>query len=248
MLHVENIDNVTDLFKENQPFVLSHDFGLSEIMNVDKILKDYGKLKVIVPEIVEGKKISSLKEMNCIEITIEQYVKEYINKKNNKYYLRSENPFGFVHPEKIVKLEKAIVNKYNFGKEGKISLWWGGGGTITPLHYDSYSHKIDQTLKQIYKKDFYKKPIAHSLLSVVSGRKEVLLIEPKYNDLIESLDLDHSGAMYSKTEISEILIKNNIKQDIIILNENQSLNIPRFWWHRINNIKQGISITYNFKL
>lgn len=248
MLNVKNTDNITHLFKKNQPFVLSHDFGLSEIINVDKILKDYGGLKVIVPEIVEGGQLSNLQEINRIEITIEQYVKEYINKKNNKYYLRSENPFGFVQPEKILKLEKEIINKYNFGKAGDISLWWGGKGTTTPLHYDSYSYKIDKTLKQIHKENFYKKPIAHSLLSVVSGSKEVLLISPQYNELIENLDLDHSGAMYSKTEISKILIKNNIKQNIIILNENQSLNIPRFWWHRINNIKQGISITYNFKL
>jgi len=248
MLHVENIDNITDLFKENNPFFLSYDFGLSKIINVDNILKKYGRLKVIVPEIIEGRQISNLQEMNCIEITIEQYVKEYMNKKNNKYYLRSENPFGFVDPEKILEFEKEIVNKYNFGKEGGISFWWGGKGTITPLHYDSYSYKIDQTLKQIHKENFYKKPIAHSLLSVISGRKEVLLIDPQYNNFIESSDLKHSGAMYSKTKISEILIKNNIKYNIIILNENESLNIPRFWWHRINNIKQGISITYNFKL
>ena len=80
MLNVKNTDNITHLFKKNQPFVLSHDFGLSEIINVDKILKDYGGLKVIVPEIVEGGQLSNLQEINRIEITIEQYVKEYINK------------------------------------------------------------------------------------------------------------------------------------------------------------------------
>ena len=248
MRYVDNLVNIESLFKKNNPFVLQYDFGLQGIMEPDKILKKYGELEVVIPEIKESGNIKELQEMNTIEITLREYINEYINKKNNKYYLRSEDPFGFTQPQKILNLQRQIIDKYSFGKAGDISLWWVSQGSVTPLHYDSYNYKVDRTLREIYKDDFYKKPLAHSLLSVVNGAKEVLLISPKYNNLIEELDLNHSGAMYSKTEISKILIKNNIKQNIIILNENESLNIPRFWWHKINNIKQGISITYNFKL
>lgn len=248
MLHLNSLSGLASALKENNPFLLKHDFGLKELINEKAILKEYGDLYVTVPKIIENERISNLEKMETIKVTLNEYVERYLNKKNNKYYLRSESPFGFQKPARIHKLKKSLINKYGFGRDGNISFWWGSAGTTTPLHYDSYDYKIDNLLKKLYGNKFYENPLSHSLLSVVSGSKKILLISPEYESHFESKDVEQSGAMYSGEKISEIFMKNNIKKDIIILKENETLNIPRFWWHRVSNLEQGISITYNFKL
>ena len=84
MRYVDNLVNIESLFKKNNPFVLQYDFGLQGIMEPDKILKKYGELEVVIPEIKESGNIKELQEMNTIEITLREYINEYINKKNNK--------------------------------------------------------------------------------------------------------------------------------------------------------------------
>jgi hypothetical protein len=46
----------------------------------------------------------------------------------------------------------------------------------------------------------------------------------------------------------DILDNKNIEYDTVILNEGESLNIPMFWWHKIENLEQGIAITYGFTI
>lgn len=247
MFYLCDLHNIEEYFKSNSPFVLKHEFGLSNIVGESVLINLYGKLPVAVPEIIEGDRVLNLGEMSQIKVSLSEYVEKYIDL--GSYYLRFEKPFGFVGFDYIMKaLRKKVAPLYPFGKMRGISIWWGGAGSITPLHYDSYGIKVDAFLKENYKENFYKNPRSYSLLTVVSGVKEVTLISPEYNGLIKQDNLGQSGAMYASESFSKVMSTKGLKTEKVILKTGESLSIPKFWWHRVNNLKKGLSLTYNFKL
>jgi dTDP-4-dehydrorhamnose 3,5-epimerase-like enzyme len=54
------------------------------------------------------------------------------------------------------------------------------------------------------------------------------------------------GASWSEDTLKDIIQNENIKYQEIILEKNQLLNIPRYWWHAIINLETTMAVTYHY--
>jgi hypothetical protein len=227
----------------NKPFKINTDFGIKQILNKKLLLENFPNFRIIVKKSNEDFDLMKKIESTKINITIKDYVKNYLNKPQSLYYFKSEDEYDFLHE---LKLKNDILNKYGFGKRGRLSFWWGNKGSITSFHYDSYGFKEDKMIKFLHGENFYKKPYGHSILTVIEGKKKIYIIHPEYSKYLKHDTTLQNGAAWCIETTEDVLNNENIKYDTVILNEGESLNIPMFWWHKVENLKQGTAITYSF--
>ena len=227
----------------NKPFKINTDFGIKEILNKKLLLEKFSDFPIRVQKISEDFDLMRKSDSFAINITIKEYVENYLSKSQSLYYFKSEDAYDFLNE---LGLKNNILNKYGFGERGRLSFWWGNKDTITPFHYDSYGFKEDKIIKTLHGENYYKKPYEHSILTVIEGKKRVYLIHPKYSKYIKYDTTLQNGAAWCMETTKNILDNKNIEYDTVILNEGESFNIPMFWWHKIENLEQGIAITYSF--
>ena len=221
------------------------DFGVSSVLNKKKLLSDFGNYIIKVQKSIEDYDIMINEDFPVIQMSIKNYVKDYLDEEQDSYYFKSEDDYDFLLE---IGLKRDILDKYNFGKNGRLSFWWGNKNTMTSFHYDSYGYKPDRAIKKIHGEDFYKKAYGHSILTVLEGKKKVYIIHPKYSEYLKYSDSLQNGAAWCLEQTEDILNNKNIEYETIILNAGESLNIPMFWWHKIENLEQGMAITYGFSL
>lgn len=230
---------------ENLPFKIDTDFGVSSVLNKKKLLSDFSNYIIKVQKSIEDYDLIVNEDFPVIQMSIKNYVKDYLDEEQDSYYFKSEDDYDFLLE---IGLKRDILDKYNFGKNGRLSFWWGNKNTITSFHYDSYGYKPDRAIKKIHGEDFYKKAYGHSILTVLEGKKKVYIIHPKYSEYLKYSDSLQNGAAWCLEQTEDILNNKNIEYETIILNAGESLNIPMFWWHKIENLDQGMAITYGFSL
>jgi len=238
-------EKIVDKLPENLPFKMDTDFGVSSVLNKKKLLSDFGNYIIKVQKSIEDYDIMINEDFPVIQMSIKNYVKDYLDEEQDSYYFKSEDDYDFLLE---IGLKRDILDKYNFGKNGRLSFWWGNKNTMTSFHYDSYGYKPDRAIKKIHGEDFYKKAYGHSILTVLEGKKKVYIIHPKYSEYLKYSDSLQNGAAWCLEQTEDILNNKNIEYETIILNAGESLNIPMFWWHKIENLDQGIAITYSFSL
>jgi len=243
-LNMKHEEIVTKL-SENLPFKMNTDFGISSVINRKILLDNFGDLIIKVRTSVQEDDLTE-KLNPSTSVSIKDYVKDHLDKKQNLYYFEAEgHEYDFLFE---IGLKKDILDKYNFGEKGGLSLWWGSKNTRSPFHYDSYGFKEDKMIKKINGKDFYKKAYLHSILTVIEGKKKIYFIHPKYSQYLKYTESLQNGAAYCTEKKEDILNNENIEYETIILNAGESLNIPMFWWHRVENLEETIAIGYNFRL
>jgi len=238
-------EKIVDKLPENLPFKMDTDFGVSSVLNKKKLLSDFGNYIIKVQKSIEDYDIMINEDFPVIQMSIKNYVKDYLDEEQDSYYFKSEDDYDFLLE---IGLKRDILDKYNFGKNGRLSFWWGNKNTMTSFHYDSYGYKPDRAIKKIHGEDFYKKAYEHSILTVLEGKKKVYIIHPKYSEYLKYSDSLQNGAAWCLEQTEDILNNKNIEYETIILNAGESLNIPMFWWHKIENLEQGMAITYGFSL
>ena len=238
-------EKIVDKLPENLPFKMDTDFGVSSVLNKKKLLSDFGDYIIKVQKSIEDYDIMINEDFPVIQMSIKNYVKDYLDEGQDSYYFKSEDDYDFLLE---IGLKRDILDKYNFGKNGRLSFWWGNKNTMTSFHYDSYGYKPDRAIKKIHGEDFYKKAYGHSILTVLEGKKKVYIIHPKYSEYLKYSDSLQNGAAWCLEQTEDVLNNKNIEYETIILNAGESLNIPMFWWHKIENLDQGIAITYSFSL
>ena len=238
-------EKIVDKLPENLPFKMDTDFGVSSVLNKKKLLSDFGNYIIKVQKSIEDYDLIVNEDFPVIQMSIKNYVKDYLDEEQDSYYFKSEDDYDFLLE---IGLKRDILDKYNFGKNGRLSFWWGNKNTMTSFHYDSYGYKPDRAIKKIHGEDFYKKAYGHSILTVLEGKKKVYIIHPKYSEYLKYSDSLQNGAAWCLEQTEDILNNKNIEYETIILNAGESLNIPMFWWHKIENLDQGIAITYSFSL
>jgi len=238
-------EKIVDKLPENLPFKMDTDFGVSSVLNKKKLLSDFGNYIIKVQKSIEDYDIMINEDFPVIQMSIKNYVKDYLDEEQDSYYFKSEDDYDFLLE---IGLKRDILDKYNFGKNGRLSFWWGNKNTMTSFHYDSYGYKPDRAIKKIHGEDFYKKAYGHSILTVLEGKKKVYIIHPKYSEYLKYSDSLQNGAAWCLEQTEDILNNKNIEYETIILNAGESLNIPMFWWHKIENLEQGMAITYGFSL
>ena len=229
----------------NKPFKINTDFGINEILNKELLLKNFHDFPIRVQKSNEDFDLMTRSDFPAIDITIKEYAENFLKTPQSLYYFKTEDAYDFLHE---LDLKNDILNKYGFGESGRLSFWWGNKDTITPFHYDSYGFKQDKLIKSLHGENYYKKPYEHSILTVIEGKKRVYLIHPKYSKYLKYDLTLQNGAAWCMETTKDILDNKNIEYDTVILNEGESLNIPMFWWHKIENLEQGIAITYGFTI
>jgi hypothetical protein len=237
-------EEIVTKLSENLPFKMNTDFGISSVINKQILLDNFGDTFIKVRTNAEDAYLTEKRDLYT-SMSIKNYVKDHLDKKQHLYYLDAEDGYDFLFE---IGLKTSILDKYNFGKDGRLSLWWGSKNTLCPFHYDSYGFKQDKMIKQINGKDFYKKAYRHSILTVLDGKKKIYIIHPKYSQYLKYGESFQSGAAYCTEEKENILNNENIEYETIILNAGESLNIPMFWWHRVENLEETIAIGHNFCL
>ena len=236
---------IVSKLSENLPFKIDTDFGTGLVLNKKRLLNNFGEFIIKVQKSSEDYDLIMHNDFPVTNMSIKNYVKNYLDKEQDLYYFKSEDHYDFLLE---IGLKTDILNKYNFGKNGRLSFWWGNKNTITSFHYDSYGFKEDKVIKKIHGEDFYKKAYGHSILTVIEGKKKVYIIHPKYSEYLNYSDSLQNGAAWCLEQTEDVLNNKNIKYETVILNAGESLNIPMFWWHKIENLDQGIAITYSFSL
>ena len=156
---------------------------------------------------------------------------QILNNKTEKYYFKSEDRNQFLDEINETKNISIIFNKITpMISYIKNSFWLGPKDSCTPLHYDTDNF---------------------NLLCLLEGRKEIILIHPKYRDYLYEINYFIRGSSWSYVNIWNIdyikfpLMK-NIKYIKFILNPGEILYIPPYWWHAVRNLDNSIAFTYHY--
>lgn len=105
---------------------------------------------------------------------------------------------------------------------GRIFLWFGPAGTVTPLHHDSMN----------------------VLLAQVLGRKLVTLIPSfethlVYNHVGVYSEVDCEAPDYERHPLFQ-----NVSRLEVLLEPGQALFIPVGWWHHVRSLDVSISVSF----
>jgi len=105
---------------------------------------------------------------------------------------------------------------------GRIFLWLGPGGTVTPLHHD----------------------VMNILLVQVSGRKQIQLIDPLrlryvYNDYGVYSSVDAANPDYSRYPLFA-----QADPITVVLEPGEALFIPVGWWHYVKSLDLSTSLSF----
>jgi hypothetical protein len=105
------------------------------------------------------------------------------------------------------------------------NLWYGPGGTLSPLHFDE----------------------SHNFLHQHHGRKSVRLVSPEF---YRELDPGAPGSRFrhmsqlDDSEVLAILRSGTVATAEVELEAGDVLFIPAYWWHRVEALDVSISVNY----
>jgi hypothetical protein len=230
----------TDVFFNNYYFLnkpviiksLMADWPALAKWTPDYFSQKYGDVPV---EITKGREKDNAYEKNfhttvstiCFREFVEQIKKRPFS--NDMYlvarnYFFSNPQFNTLHNDIIPPCQ--IIDT-NYSGAGNMKLWFGPGGTITPLHHDKHS----------------------ILFCQVYGRKHFKMI-PSF----ELPKIYNKDRYYSEVDPEQVnfkkypLFKKAITLDTIV-NPGDILFIPVGWWHWVESLEVSISVTFsNFKV
>jgi len=184
-------------------------------------------------QVMFGRQSDPSYEINSDSHKIELRMSEYVNMvvyggTTNDYYLVANNGF-FERPEtQTLFNEIPQLPEYcdHFNAQRKVFLWFGPGGTVTPLHHD----------------------VMNIIVAQIVGRKRFILIPPEqtpyvYNELGVYSQVDCGNPDYSRHPLYQQATPIDV-----VLEPGESLFIPVGWWHYVESLETSIMLSYiNFK-
>jgi ribosomal protein L16 Arg81 hydroxylase len=184
-------------------------------------------------QVMFGRQDDPSYEINSESHKIELRMSEYVNMvvyggTTNDYYLVANNGF-FERPETQALFDEIpqlpeYLNHSN--SQRKVFLWFGPGGTVTPLHHD----------------------VMNIMVAQIIGRKRFTLIPPEqtpylYNELSVYSQVDCRNPDYSRHPLYR-----QVTSVDIVLEPGELLFIPVGWWHSVESLETSIMLSYiNFK-
>jgi hypothetical protein len=109
---------------------------------------------------------------------------------------------------------------------GRTFLWFGPGGTVTPLHHDT----------------------SNILFAQVYGRKKFTLISPNQTPLVYNEIGVFSEVDCGQPNLDKFPAFQNVRKLDLLLKPGQVLFIPVGWWHYVRALDISISVSFtNFK-
>jgi hypothetical protein len=184
-------------------------------------------------QVMQGRHADPRYEINSEAHKHQAKLSEYVRMvleggSSNDYYLVANNEF-FSLPETQALLDEAPTFADYLDpsdRNGKIYLWFGPAGTVTPLHHDTMN----------------------ILVAEVYGRKRFTFIPPEettcvYNDLSVYSDVDCKNPDYARHPLYQYA--NPIS---LVLGPGDALFIPVGWWHYVEALDTSIMLSYtNFR-
>lgn len=124
---------------------------------------------------------------------------------------------------------RAMVNDIGFFRglmnpleiDGFVYLWYGPGGTVTPLHHDT----------------------TNIILCQVRGQKRITLIDPAWAELLRDRVAFYSLIDLEAPDLRRFPYFADIPLLTTTLSEGQALFIPAGWWHFVRALSVSISIS-----
>jgi hypothetical protein len=121
---------------------------------------------------------------------------------------------------------KPVPSFMSKGPKGRSHLWFGPGGTVTPLHHDKLN----------------------ILFAQVKGRKAIKLISPRNIHRMYNRRGVFSAVDADAPDFKKFPKFQGLKTYDIILNPGDALFIPVFWWHHVRSLEMSISVSMcNFR-
>ncbi|HMS63990.1 MAG TPA: cupin-like domain-containing protein [Ignavibacteria bacterium] len=166
------------------------------------------------------------KEVKILHMPFDEAV-DYLNKNNSVYIqmasIAKDYPEILGDIEEPQWMEKTDVMK-------KTNFWFGGGGCVSPLHFDNYQNFLVQ----------------------IMGRKELTLFSPEDTKYLYS----NTKGEHNLSQISLIDLEHPDENEFPLLKEAQGykvvlgpgdiLYIPLNWWHHVKTLDLSISINFWF--
>ncbi|ORW04267.1 cupin-like domain-containing protein [Mycobacterium kyorinense] len=110
---------------------------------------------------------------------------------------------------------------------GAVSLWFGPGNNLTPLHYDA----------------------ANNFLTQIRGRKQLMLCPPREIARLYPYPFRYVGNHISQVNVASPDLTQfpawaQADRAVVELDPGDMLFIPTYWWHAVWGIDQNMSISY----
>lgn len=104
---------------------------------------------------------------------------------------------------------------------GRVYLWFGPGGTVTPLHHDT----------------------ANILFCQVKGRKRFKLISPLYPELLHDVVSYYSPIDLERPQLGRFPFMREVEVIEAELGPGEALFIPSGWWHHVRSRSISLSVS-----
>lgn len=111
--------------------------------------------------------------------------------------------------------------------DGRVYLWYGPGGTVTPLHHDT----------------------ANILFCQVRGKKRFTLIDPWWTQLVRDCVSFYSFIDAERPDLRRCPYLSRVPRLTVTLGPGQALFLPAGWWHHVRSLSVSVSVSLtNFAL
>jgi hypothetical protein len=219
----------------NKPVILRSmmgDWPALEKWNPDYLLSRYGHIPV---EITRGreKEAGYEKEFHKTVATVpfEEFIQQIEGRPtSNDIYLVARNYF-FSNPafrplrDDIIPPGEIIDTAYDGLKS--LKLWFGPGGTVTPLHHDKHSILFCQ----VYGRKHFKMIPSFELPRIYNKDRYYSEVDPMNVDI-------QKHPLFQQASVADVIV-----------NPGEMLLIPAGWWHWVKSLEVSISVTFsNFRI
>ncbi len=238
---IDSVDQISgeaffdEYYYRNRPVVLKsmmRDWPALKRWSPAYFLERYGDVPV---NITRGRQQDAAYEKNFQKTVATVPFREFIrliqtHPESNDIYIVARNYF-FSNPrfhalQDDVCPPDAIIDD-RFPGSQKMKLWFGPGGTLTPLHHDKHSILFCQ----VYGRKHFKMIPSFDLPKIYHKDKYYSEVDP------EHIDADRFPE-FLKASVADVVI-----------HPGEMLFIPAGWWHWVRSLDVSISVTFsNFRV
>jgi len=220
-------------------------YALNQPLILSKIMRNWKALTVWSPaylrnvcrdqavEVMMERNSDPRYEINSFQHKMQIPFSEYVDLvtgsgETNDFYMTANNHF-FDSPAAQPLLEDIVAFPEYLDADRLHShtfLWFGPGGTVTPLHHDT----------------------SNILFAQVYGRKRITLISPNQTPLVYNEIGVFSEVDCGRPDLEKFPAFRKVRKLDVLLNPGQVLFIPVGWWHYVRSLDISISMSFtNFK-